>query len=82
MGAAWTAVPAHVVTHEQTAASAMLSLKRTLSPRIGRGLLSACADVKATCRFYVIPSGEDRPMGHDTEGLVLTRLVSELKGLF
>jgi hypothetical protein len=58
-----------------------IEVKRTLSPRVGRGFLNACEDVKATHRFYVIPAGEDRPMGHDTEGLALTRLLSVLDGL-
>ena len=58
-----------------------IEVTRTLSPGVGRGFLNACEDVKATHRFYVIPAGEDRPMGHDTEGLTLTTLLSVLDRL-
>jgi hypothetical protein len=58
-----------------------IEVTRTLSPRVGRGFLNACEDVKATHRFYVIPAGENRPMGRDTEGLALTTLLSVLDGI-
>ena len=59
-----------------------IEVKRTLSPRVSRGFLNACSDIQATHRFYVIPDGEDIPMGHDTEGLTLPRALSVLDGLF
>lgn len=55
-----------------------IEVKRTLAPKASRGYLSGCEDVGATHRFYVMPSGQARPLGHDIEGIALLELLAQL----
>jgi len=46
-----------------------IEIKRTLSPRISRGFRSACDDVGATHRYFVIPTSESFPLDARTEAV-------------
>ena len=48
-----------------------IEIKRTLSPRLGKGFLLGCEDIGATSRYCVTPSGGAFPMGSDTEAVNL-----------
>ncbi len=55
-----------------------IEIKRTLSPRIGKGFRLGCEDIGATHRYYVIPEGESFPLSPDTEALTLADLIQRL----
>lgn len=55
-----------------------IEIKRTLSPKIGRGFRSAAEDVGATERYFVIPQGEPFPMSDDTEAVPLREMIERL----
>ena len=48
-----------------------IEIKRSLSPRLGKGFRLGCEDIGATSRYYVTPSGDAFPMGEDTEAISL-----------
>ena len=55
-----------------------IEIKRTLSPKVGRGFRSASEDVGATERYFVIPRGEAFPMSDDTEAVPLRVMIERL----
>lgn len=56
-----------------------IEIKRTLSPRPGKGFRLAAEDVNATRRFHLIPSDERFPIGAGTEAIGLPDLLHELE---
>jgi len=59
-----------------------IGVKRSLAPKVNRGFLHGCEDVRATHRFFAMPAGEARPLGHGTEALALPPLLEALRGLW
>ncbi|MEW6019010.1 MAG: ATP-binding protein, partial [Pseudomonadota bacterium] len=57
-----------------------IEVKRSLSPRVGRGFHSACADVMPAGRFVVYPGEESYPLGNDIEAISLNELARRLNG--
>ncbi|MEA3290862.1 MAG: ATP-binding protein [Pseudomonadota bacterium] len=58
-----------------------IEIKRTLSPRPGKGFRLAAEDVQASRRFYVIPTTDRFPIGADTEAIGLADLIRELRAV-
>jgi predicted AAA+ superfamily ATPase len=59
-----------------------LEVKRTATPRPERGFRNGCEDVRASGRFYVVPSGEAHPLGHGIEAVPLPDMLSRLEALW
>ena len=57
-----------------------IEVKRTSTPRVGKGFLLGSEDVGATERYYVVPTAEAHPIGADTEAVGLLELVGRLVG--
>jgi len=57
-----------------------IEVKRSLTPRPGRGFHSACADLTPERRFVVYPGGEAYPTGHDVLAIPLPELARMLAG--
>jgi predicted AAA+ superfamily ATPase len=55
-----------------------IEIKRTLSPRVGKGFRLGSEDVGATERYYVIPGTETFPLGHETQAIGLLEMVERL----
>ncbi|MCB0713362.1 MAG: ATP-binding protein [Ignavibacteriae bacterium] len=55
-----------------------IEIKRTLSPKPSRGLISASEDIKATRRLLLYPGEERFPLRHDVEAIPLHLLMQEL----
>jgi predicted AAA+ superfamily ATPase len=56
-----------------------IEIKRSSTPRPGKGFLFGCEDVGATERTFVVPSGEPHPVGHDTEVVPLPGMIRRLR---
>ena len=57
-----------------------IEIKRTLSPRVGKGFRLGSEDVRATERYYVIPGTETFPLGHETKAIGLLEMATRLTG--
>ena len=60
-----------------------IEIKRTLSPKPSRGFRSAAEDIRATHRYFVMPSGDPYPLDRHIEAISfpdLHRLVRESAG--
>lgn len=55
-----------------------IEIKRTLTPHVSKGFRLGCEDLRATQRYYVIPTGEPYPLGQDTEAITLGDLTRRL----
>lgn len=55
-----------------------IEIKRTLSPRPGKGFRLGSEDVRATERYHVIPGTETFPIGHETVAIGLLEMVKRL----
>lgn len=55
-----------------------IEVKRSLTPRPGRGFHSACADLTPERRFVVYPGSEAYPTGHDVLAIPLPELARML----
>ena len=55
-----------------------IEIKRTLTPQISKGFRLGCEDVKATERYYVIPSGEQYPLGPETSVITIAALAHRI----
>ena len=56
-----------------------IEIKRSLSPRVGRGFHLACADVEPA-RAFVVHAGDDRyPVSDSVEGIGIRALAAELR---
>ncbi len=51
-------------------------IKRTSSPRVGKGFHNGCADIGATQRFYVVPTGDRFPLGADIDAISLADFIA------
>ncbi len=59
-----------------------IELKRSLAPRPEKGFLNACEDLGAAERFFVIPAGEEHPIGHGTEAVPLSTMLARLPDIW
>ena len=59
-----------------------IEIKRSSSPRPEKGFLNGCEDIRATERFFVIPAGEEHPIGHGTEAVPLAAMLERLSVLW
>lgn len=59
-----------------------IEIKRSSSPRPEKGFLNGCEDVRAAERFFVIPAGEEHPIGHGTEAMPLASMLERLSVLW
>ncbi len=59
-----------------------IEVKRTLSPKVGKGFQLACEDISATERYYVIPKGDKYPIGHDTHAVSLLGMLQHVMSLW
>jgi predicted AAA+ superfamily ATPase len=57
-----------------------IEIKRTLSPRVGKGFRLGSEDVGATERYYVIPGADTFPLGHETQAIGLLDMAKRLVG--
>jgi predicted AAA+ superfamily ATPase len=55
-----------------------IEVKRTLAPKLERGMRSALADIKPERAFVVYPGDERFPLGDDAEAIGLAELCAEL----
>ena len=55
-----------------------IEIKRSLSPKLGRGFHAACADLAPTRKFVVYPGGERYRHTPDIEAISLAELAAEL----
>jgi len=55
-----------------------IEIKRTSAPSLSRGFPLGAADVRATERWFVMPWGDEFPIGHDTRAIALGQLVARL----
>jgi predicted AAA+ superfamily ATPase len=55
-----------------------IEVKRTLAPRLERGMRSALADIEPERSFVVYPGSERYPLGADVEAIGLAELCTEL----
>jgi hypothetical protein len=55
-----------------------VEVKRTLAPRLERGLRSALADIEPERSFVVYPGNERFPLGDGVEAISLAELCTEL----
>jgi len=56
---------------------AAIEVKRTSTPRLGKGFVLGCADVGATERWFAIPEGDGHPIGHETEAVGIHALAAK-----
>ena len=57
---------------------AVIEIKRSTSPRVGRGLHAACADLQPTKAYVVYPGMERFSLGDGIEAISLGELLTEL----
>lgn len=57
-----------------------VEVKRTLSPKVERGLRSALADIEPERSFVVYPGSERYRLGADIEAIDLPGLCAEVAG--
>jgi hypothetical protein len=57
-----------------------IEIKRSLSPKLGRGFYNACDDLQPTRRIVIYPGRERFPLKDDIEVLPLPILAAELQG--
>ncbi|HET7713057.1 MAG TPA: ATP-binding protein, partial [Patescibacteria group bacterium] len=55
-----------------------VEIKRTLTPQVSKGFRLGCEEIKATERYYVIPSGEQYPLGHETTAITIAALAHRI----
>lgn len=55
-----------------------IEVKRSLSPKVGRGFHAACEDLSPVRKLVVYPGDEPIPLGHDMTAIPLDVLCSEL----
>lgn len=55
-----------------------IEVKRSLAPKLERGMRSALADIEPERSFVVYPGSERYPLGVDTEAIGLDKLCAEL----
>ncbi|WP_143962542.1 ATP-binding protein [Litoribacter populi] len=58
-----------------------IEIKRTLSPKVSKGFLISCDDIKASHRFIVYAGYEEFPAGNDVWAVSLLGLMQKLKSL-
>ena len=56
-----------------------IEIKRSLTPKVGRGFHSACADLKPVWKFVVYPGAERYRLSPDIEAISLVELAQELR---
>jgi hypothetical protein len=55
-----------------------IEVKRSLSPKVGRGFHAACADLSPTRKIVVYPGTESFPLDHGVQAMPLNTLCEEL----
>ena len=55
-----------------------IEIKRSLSPKVKRGFLAACADLSPTRKLAVYPGAELFPLGNGVLAMPLSALCAEL----
>ena len=58
-----------------------IEIKRSLTPKVGRGFHSACADLSPAKKFIVYPGSERYPVNRDIEAIPLALLAQEINPL-
>jgi hypothetical protein len=59
-----------------------IEIRRSSSPRPEKGFLNGCEDIRAAERLFVIPTGEEHPIGHETEAVPLLAMLGRLSNLW
>jgi hypothetical protein len=59
-----------------------IEVKRSATPRPEKGFLLGCEEVEAAERYFVIPGGEEHPIGHGTEAVPLATVLGRLYELW
>ena len=58
-----------------------IEIKRTLSPKVSKGFIISCEDIKATDRYIVYSGSESYPISNDTMAIPLLNFLKILDGL-
>lgn len=57
-----------------------IEIKRSTSPKVSRGFLNGCEDIKATERYIAYPGLERYPIGNDVTVMPVTELMNIIRG--
>ncbi|MFD2034920.1 ATP-binding protein [Belliella marina] len=58
-----------------------IEIKRTMSPKVSKGFVISCEDIKATDRYIVYGGSESFPISNDTTAIPLLQFLEILDGL-